>query len=598
MKTICSLAFLTWLPTLLCAATLSNYQNVVTSQTPSAYFKLDGSLVDSITPEQSLIPYSGYFGVDAARQTNNAYVFSSSADALALNTDIIPGGDPIGTNAAASGIGSISLLFRSLDSTTNGGQRFVFSQGSGVTTNGNALGLFFENATSTNAPAALKLRVGGNTASILASNQIIANVWYYFAMTYNEARNGAQVVWYLGPAGGALISGTNDIGSGGVVGDDGTLVLGNQVDLASAFRNPGNGRVDEFAVWTRELSPAEVAAQFARLPNYLPANVPYPTLIANQAPAYYFKLDNSLADPVSGLSLSTNASTGTFTTNVLGIADSAYQFNETNDALFTLADLFNGGGAAGTSAARAVGTVSLVFRMLSDTNNTGQRFVFSQGAGTSGNQNQLSLFFENTNAANGDPNALKLRVGNGPTTTILQPTNILTDTWYYFAMTYDENRDSQSGGEVHYYLGPVDGSLSSGMINIANTAVIGDNGTVYLGNRNTFAGAFRNPGSGAIDDFAVWNEELSPAEISAQFAAVTYVTSSVPRPVLQIALDHKNVILSWTTNNTDGFLLEATASLPNTNASWLSAGSPTVVGDQYTVTNTATGSSFFRLHKP
>jgi hypothetical protein len=596
MKTICFLAVAACIPMLVSAATLFNYQHTVISQNPSAYFKLDGTLNDSITPAQSLTAYGvGYFGVDAARQTNSAYVFNGSGDALALMADIIPGGDPGGTNADASGVGSISLLFRTLDSNTNTGQRFVFSQGTGNTTNGNALALFFENATSTNSPGSLKLRVGDNTTSILASNLIVADEWYYFAMTYDETRDAGEVIWYVGQAGGVLTSGTNDIGNAAVVGDNGTLILGNQYTQTTGYRDPGNGRIDEFAVWTRGLSAAEVGAQFAQLPNYLPANVTYQTLITDQAPAYYFKLHNSTADSITGLTLSTNGTAGTFTTNVLGAANAAYQFNETNDALFTTTDLIPSGGGSANSAANGVGTISFLFRMLGNTNNTGQRFIFSQGAGTSGNSDQLSLFLENTNAGNGDPNSLKLRVGNGPTTTILQPTSIITNAWYYFAMAYDENRDSQSGGEVRYYLGPVGGSLTNGAVNIANTAVVGDNGIVYLGNKNGLTSGFRNPGAGAIDEFAVWNDELSPAEISTQFAAVTYV---LPQPKLQVMLAGSNVVLSWATNNADGFLLEATLSLPNPNPAWTPAGSPAIVGSQNVVTNAISGRSFYRLRKP
>jgi hypothetical protein len=595
MKALCSLALVVCLPTVVSAATLSNYQYTVTSQNPSAHFKLDGDLTDAITPSQSLTALGAYFGTDAARHPTNACVFAAKTDNLSLAADIIPGGDPVGTNAAANGVGSISLLFRSLDATTNTGQRFVFSQGMGTTSNGNALALFFENVTSTNSPGSLKMRVGNNTTSILASNLVVADQWYYFAMTYDETRDDGEVIWYLGRAGDTLASGTNDLANDAVVGDDGTLYIGNEFDITSGYNNPGNGRIDEFAVWTRELSAAEAGAQFSQLPNYLPAGVTYQTLVTAQAPAYYFKLDNSLADTGSGLTLSTNGSTGIFTTNVLGVANSAYQFNETNDALLTINDIINGGGPAGDSAAKGVGTVSLLFRMLGGTSNTGQRFVFSQGAGTSPNKDQLALFLENTNVANGNPNSLKLRVGNGPTTTILQPDTIITNAWYYFAMTYDENRNSQSGGEVRYYLGPVGGALGSGVINIGDDAVIGDNGTVYLANKNDLKSALRNPGAGALDEFAVWNDELSPTEITAQFAAVTYVVS---QPNLQIMLDRSNVLLSWTTNNTDGFLLEATASLPNTNAAWSPVGSPAIVGSQNVVTNAVSGRSFYRLRKP
>src|SRR5205814_9940944 len=127
------------------AQSLSNYQYTVTSQSPSAYFKLDGTLVDSITPSQTLTAIgAGYFGADAARQPNSAYVFNTVAasDVLTLAADIIPGGDPVGTNAAASGVGSISLLFRALDGAPTG-QRVIFSQGTNNTA-GNAFELYFD----------------------------------------------------------------------------------------------------------------------------------------------------------------------------------------------------------------------------------------------------------------------------------------------------------------------------------------------------------------------------------------------------------------------------------------------------------------------
>src|SRR5258706_6097602 len=45
----------------LAAQSLSNYQFIVSSQSPSAYFKLDGTVSDSITPSQSFSTSGGYF---------------------------------------------------------------------------------------------------------------------------------------------------------------------------------------------------------------------------------------------------------------------------------------------------------------------------------------------------------------------------------------------------------------------------------------------------------------------------------------------------------------------------------------------------------
>jgi hypothetical protein len=579
------------------AQNLANYQAVVTGQSPFAYFKLDGSLVDSITPSQSLTASGGYFSTDAGRHLTNCYAFLLQADALTLANDIIPGGDPVGTNSAANGVGSISVLFRSLDGSPTG-QRFIFSQGAGNTTNGNALSLFFENGTSTGTgPGDLKLRVGNTTVSILASNLVAPGMWYHFAMTYDETRDAGEINWYLGRAGDVESSGVMDIGNDAVVGDNGTVALGNQVAQSSGYRTPGEGRVDEFAVWNRALNSSEVAAEFAALPNFLPTNVTYQQLVTAQRPSHFYELNNSLADSAGGPSLTINGPGGYFTNDILGASTSAFAFNATNDALIVASDLINGGGSGPNTAANGIGAISVLFRYLDTPTNNGQRYIFAQGTGTSTLKNQLSLFLENTNILNGDPNSLKLRLGNGPTTTIIQSANLIPDAWYYFAFAYDEARDSTAGGEVHYYVGPVGGILSTGAINIANDAVIGDNGTIYIGNNATLVNGFRSPGTGVIDELAIFNDELSAAEITAQFLAVTNVVASGPAPTLSVSLSGSDAVLSWPAATPASFALEATGDLLN--GPWTNAGTPTTVGTNFTVTSpTVFPYQFFRLHKP
>ncbi|MCU0789345.1 MAG: hypothetical protein MUC91_14420 [Verrucomicrobia bacterium] len=88
------------------------------------------------------------------------------------------------------------------------------------------------------------------------------------------------------------------------------------------------------------------------------------------------------------------------------------------------------------------------------------------------------------------------------------------------AVTYDESRSS---GEVKWSLGRLRDILQSGVIDISEAGVIGDNGVFYLGNRDNLSGGFRNPGNGRVDEFAVWNRELSPAEINAQFDTLSLV---------------------------------------------------------------------------
>ena len=573
------------------AQTLANYQATILSQSPSAYFKLDASLTDSVSGSLTLTTNgaSGGFMPDAFRNTTNAYGFLNSADGLTAPSDIIGGGD-VATNAAATGAGSISLVFRALDSVTVGGQRFVLSQGN-TTTNGNALSLFFENNTSSSDQCALKLRVGDGTTAILASNAIAFNGWYYFAMTYDETRDAGEVKWYLGQVGGALNSGTIDMGNDAVVGDNGAVYLGNQSTLGSGYRSPGRGRVDEFAVWTNELSGTQISNQFSKLPAPIPASAPYQDVVTAHGPAYYFKLDDSLIESVSGsLSLSTNGPTGAFTTNVLGNANAAYSFTSADDSLWITNDIISAGVSAANTTASGVGSLAFLFRMLSDTN-TGQRFLLGQGTLS---PTRLTAFLENTNPANGDPNSLKLRTGN-TTTTVITNYDLVPNAWYYFAITFDETRNND---EVHWYWGRVGGTLTNGIFNPANDSVVGDNGIFTIGNRSNIndTAAFRNPGSGAIDEFATYNDELSPGEIAAQFNTILNVAAAPPS--LAIARAGTSILLSWTTNNTAAYHLESATSLSP--ATWVTNTSPvTLMGANNVVTNAASSrQQYFRLKKP
>jgi hypothetical protein len=258
-----------------------------------------------------------------------------------------------------------------------------------------------------------------------------------------------------------------------------------------------------------------------------------------------------------------------------------------------------------------VGTISFQFRMLSDTNYSGERFIFSAPGSEaySTNDNQLGLFIASSSDSV-NPGSLKLRIGNTTkgnsgsmsadnNIPVAYATNLVPNAWYFFAMTYDESRNTP---EVNVYLGRAGGSLSVDTMNPANNAVVGDNGWLVLGNKvmtNTImANAFRNPGQGAIDEFAIWHEELSVGEIQAQFAAMTPATA----PTLSINLSGGNVLLSWPSSTPASYVLESTNILDSTTlggVSWPSAGVATLVGSSYYVTNSVSaGNRFYRLHKP
>jgi hypothetical protein len=595
------------------AQTLANYQAMVSSQNPSNYFKLDGSLESAVNPSVVLESFAGGYAADVFRIASNCWFFVDQNTAFLRYTSgpLINGGGVSNTTSTAKG--SISFLFRALSGPNIGGQRTLYDATTVNvgTTNHNAFTLFFENETSTENPNSLKLRFGDSTTTIMLSNNVIYGSWYYFALTYDEARVPNKAIWYLAPVGGAFSTGMTTNSAESVAGDGTGLLIGQRANLSGAYRSPGSGRVDEFAIWARELSFLEISNQFATLPQPAPPGASYQQVIAAQIPKYHFKLDNSLIESVSNiLALSTNGDGGAFTSDALGNANSAYSFSATNDALYVTNDLVNGGGPTQNSSQSGLGTISFQFRMLNGDTNTGQRFIFSAPGAevNTTDDNQLALFIEGPNSTN-YPNSLKLRVGNqtsGSSSSdtnnivpIAYATNLVPNAWYYFAMTYDESRNSS---EVLYYFGQAGGSLRAGLLNPANASVIGDNGPLVIGNM-IYGGviqdnAFRNPGQGAIDEFAIWHEELSAAEIQAQFAAM----SPVVLPQLNIALSGGNVLLSWPASTPASFALETTNALDSTTisaASWPSAGIPTVVGSSYFVTNAvSSGNRFYRLHKP
>jgi hypothetical protein len=180
------------------------------------------------------------------------------------------GGLPAG-NAAANGVGSLSLLFYTLNNRdTSTGQRFIFGQGavtsSSPVTN-NAFALFMENDTAATDPSSLRLRAGNTTTSLITSNNILPSTWYSLTVTWDETRNAGELKWYVGPVGGTLNSGTFNINDASVVGNDGTFYLGNKdAAFANGFRLPtSDAATDELAIWNRELSSTEVNGAFAAI---------------------------------------------------------------------------------------------------------------------------------------------------------------------------------------------------------------------------------------------------------------------------------------------------------------------------------------------
>ena len=580
--------------------TSSNYQAVVSAQSPSSYFKLDGSLASAVDSDVALEAFgAGGFTFDAFRNPGMSYSYVNKTDFLRnlTATNLISGGGTSNTTSTASG--SVTLLFRTLSTGEISGQRYLFSAGS-VTTEHNAFALFLESTNVANGdPNALKLRFGDSTTTVLPAESIVPSTWYYFAVTYLESRAPNKAVWYVGRPGHTLLSGPTTNSPESVAGSGSGLYIGNKETLDAAFRDPGSGQLDEFAIWNRELTAAEVNAQFAALPSEVPPPASaYQGIVASQSPDYYFHLDGSLSNAVAADPVLTSVGpTAGFTYDLFG------DFQTTNAAAFTAAsdglvasnNLVNGGGSFTGTPGTGAGTITFLFNSLSGTNNSGQRFLFSAGGATA-TTNAFAVFLENWTAST-DPGAIKVRLGNS-SKAILAPQNIVPGDWYYCAVAYDESLTNE---QVTWYLGQPGGGLNGGTLTYLEGVKAGQGDVFVIGNHTNFNAAWRSPGTGRIDEFAIWHRILSPTEITNQFAALTQSTSLAP-PKLTITLSGENVLVSWPAATQGSFSLETTNVLDSTTlgaATWPSAGTPTLIGSDYVVTNTISGgASFYRLHAP
>lgn len=280
---------------------LTDYQVLLQGQAPDYWFRLDNSLVNRGTlPAPDLLTSGGAFADDLADNALYAYDIVAANGHLEQTADII------------ASTGSISFLFRT-PSVPISGFRHLFAQSIDVGAS-NAFNIIFNNPN-------LSLRAGTQTVQLYAGTPP-PDTWYYFGATWDETRDGGEVLWYFGPIGGTLDSGILNIGDTDRIGDGGPVYLGNRDAVTgSAWRMPNApGTVDELAVWTRELTPADMQAQFQGA---------YPVLARIDGGSLVFRSSGTNAAP-DGWTLDENGFLGCFV-DVLASATAA-----TRSAVFTL----------------------------------------------------------------------------------------------------------------------------------------------------------------------------------------------------------------------------------------------------------------------
>jgi hypothetical protein len=237
------------------------YKGVISNQIPSAWFQLnDSSFTNSAASGGlSLTNQGGGWSPDVFAYGNSVYSFTNNTDRLGVPNDAIGGGTGDATNQ-----GSFTLLFKALTRQATA-KRYVLSQGTDTSTSsGNAIAVYFD-GTGTN--GALKVGVGPNEPIILQDSNLVRGAWYYLAVTCDETRTNTNdaVRWYLGRVGSqTLQAGGFVLGGAKRFGNTNAITLGNKENANSAFRDATsiNGSIDQVTFWKRELTEAEVNAQF------------------------------------------------------------------------------------------------------------------------------------------------------------------------------------------------------------------------------------------------------------------------------------------------------------------------------------------------
>ncbi|HXI69433.1 MAG TPA: hypothetical protein VNN22_03640 [Verrucomicrobiae bacterium] len=292
----------------------STYEGIVTAQSPSYYFKLDGNYVDAVSGTLTLKTNGTSTGLtcDYFGGLTNAVTFFAGGDALTNNGNLLNGGGTYSPTTPGGGKGSISFLFRTLNSYVNQGNRYLYHAGGSSVTD-NRFELFFNTFSSAAQPNALKLGFGDSSTTILPTNNFVPGSWYYFAMTYDESQTNKQVTWWLGllgTANPALNSGTLSAITNSLAGQGNVFIIGSSTNLtANTFRNStptSQGRIQDFAIWQRVLAGTEVTNQFQAL---VTSSGTAPVLSITTSGSNVILAWPSSTDPGYGLQSTTNLTT-------------------------------------------------------------------------------------------------------------------------------------------------------------------------------------------------------------------------------------------------------------------------------------------------
>lgn len=257
------------------AQTLADYQGTIASASPDHWYQFAQTTSDSGSGSPAPLTLGGagyatdYFGNGLSDLSINSF-----SDDARTSVDIINGGGS-GANAGANATGTLILLFRTsaVEVTGAASPLYLFRDQSSGASNALALDLNTD-GTDGNSLNRLQMNIGNLTGTVIATS-VPFDTWYFFACSWNEANDAAEVSIYFGAAGagGSLVGNTRNLANDAVFGANGVFCLGN-FSFTSPTGGFNGGHLDEFATFNTQLTSPQINSMYAAL-----VTVPEPATI-------------------------------------------------------------------------------------------------------------------------------------------------------------------------------------------------------------------------------------------------------------------------------------------------------------------------------
>ncbi|MFT5526231.1 MAG: VCBS repeat-containing protein, partial [Pirellulaceae bacterium] len=347
-----------------------------------------------------------------------------------------------------------------------------------------------------------------NAATGLNASDLYDGDWHHVAISW-ESSTGTTLSYLDGQ-----LAATATIAAGQTIDPNGTFMLAQEQDtVGGGFDNNQkyDGELDEVAIYNRALDSAEVGHHY--LSNFVgqAGTVSYPQAVASSDPLIYWDLGESAAaknsggtavNKATGQSSLATAGDGSYTNAVGNVADTAVV--SSTGASYGSTTAINSVGDSTQVALTAFPTTALTAEVWVRSSSTAnQQAIISYDSPGGGNR---LLIFKNGNN-------IVSYINNSAVNTGLLAADLFNGQWNHLAVTWQS-----SGGTLSTFL---NGALVNTITN-GNNATIPAAGTLALAQeQDSPGGGFANGQKyiGDLDDFALYDRVLTPAEIATHFSS-------------------------------------------------------------------------------